>query len=104
MKVTKKKDLLAKIKREEAERRAERDFQEYLEFDTMEAITIDLFDTAKMLVRVSLKNVEFRPDIHLDAYDQLEIMRVRLKRQGIEVEWRDILPDYLSDMYGMKEG
>lgn len=104
MKVTKREDLLAKMKREEAERRAERDFQAYLESDTMEKISVDLFDTAKLLVKVSLKNVEFRPDIHLDAYDQLEIMRVRLKHQGIEVEWRDILPDYLADMYGLKEG
>lgn len=104
MKVTKKKDLLAKIKREEAERRAERDFQEYLESDTMESICIDLFEASKVLVKSSLKYVEFKPDIHLDLYDQLEILRVRLKQQGIEVEWRDILPEYLADMYGMKEG
>lgn len=104
MKVTKKKDLLAKIKREEAERRAERDAQEFLAKDTLDKISVDLYEATKVLVRSSLEYLPFNPEIHLDLYDELESIRVRLKHQGIIVEWRDILPDYLADMYGMKEG
>lgn len=104
MKVTKKKDLLAKMKREEAEKRAVRDFKEYLESDTLEDIAVDCFDIAKIISRSALAYIKFDPAIHMDIYDQLEIIRVRFKQQGIEVEWRDILPDYLADMYGTKEG
>lgn len=103
MKVTKRADLLAKMKREEAERRAERDFAAFLENDTLESCAVDLFDIAKDLVRVCLKNVEFRADISTDAYDGLEGMRVRLARQGIRVEWREILPDGMKDLYGLEE-
>lgn len=103
MRVTKRADLLAKMRREEAERRALRDAAEFLESDTLEGLAADLFHTAKTLTRAALKNVEFRADICTDAYDGLEAYRVRLARQGVEVEWRDILPDYLKDMYGRIE-
>lgn len=103
MRVTKRADLLAKMKREEAERRAEREFAAYLEVDTLDGLAADLFYTVKTLTRAALKNVEFRADICTDAYDGLEAYRVRLARQGVEVEWREILPDYLKDMYGRIE-
>lgn len=91
------------MKREEAERRAEREFQAYLEDDTSEKIAVDCFESLKLLTEVCLRNVIFQADIHCDAYDQLEVLRVRLMHQGIEVEWRDILPEYLKGTYG-KEG
>jgi hypothetical protein len=103
MKVTKRAELIARMKREESEKRAERDFAEFLENDTLESCAADLFDIAKTLVRVSLKNVEFRADISTDAYDGLEGMRVRLARHGIAVEWRDILPDEFKGLYGLEE-
>ena len=100
MKVTKRADLLAKMKREEAERRAQREFSEYMEGDTLLSIANDCFDALKMLTEVCLRNVPFDAAIHADAYDQLEILRVRFQNQGHEVEWREILPDYLMDAYG----
>lgn len=102
MKVTRKEDLPAKWKREEAERRARRDASETLKRDTAVQIAIDCFDSLKLLSRVCLANVEFDPKIHVDVYDQLEIFRVRLANQGAEVEWREILPDYLKGEYGME--
>ena len=100
MKVTKRADLLAKMKREDAERRAKREFKEYLETDTISQIAVDSFDALKMLSEVCLRNVPFDASIHADVYDQLEVLRVRLENQGEEVEWRDILPDYMKGMYG----
>ena len=100
MKVTKKADLPAKWRREEAERRARRDAAETLERDTPLAIAVDCFDALKLLSRVCLANVPFDPKIHVDVYDQLEVLRVRLENQGAEVEWREILPDYLAGEYG----
>lgn len=103
MRVTKRADLIAKMKREASERRAEREFGEYLESDTMAQIAVDCFDALKMLTEVCLRNVPFDASIHADAYDQLEILRVRLDNQGEKVEWREILPDYLRGTYGMEE-
>lgn len=100
MKVTKKADLPAKWKREEAERRARRDAAEKLKRDAPLDIAVDCFDSLKLLCRVCLANVPFDPKIHVDVYDQLEIFRVRLANQGAEVEWREILPDYLAGEYG----
>lgn len=103
MKVTKRADLLAKIKREEAERRALRDLAEALDNDTLEAVAADLFYVAKRLVKSSLFYTEFNPAKSTDAYDGLEEMRVRLANQGIEVEWRDILPDEFKGLYGLEK-
>lgn len=100
MKVTKRADLLAKMKREEAERRARQEFADYIENDTMKAIAVDCFDALVMLTEVCLRNVPFDASIHADAYDQLEVLRVRLEHQGVEAEWREILPDYLRGAYG----
>lgn len=102
MKVTKRADLLAKMKREEAERRALRDFAEALDNDTLEAVASDLFYVAKRLVKSSLFYTEFNPAKSTDAYDGLEEMRVRLENQGIRVEWRDILPEEFKDLYGLE--
>ena len=103
MRVTKRSDLIAKMKREESERRAEREFGEYLASDTMAQIAVDCFDALKMLTEVCLRNVPFDAAIHVDAYDQLEVLRVRLENQGEKVEWREILPDYLKGTYGIEE-
>lgn len=100
MKVTKRSDLLAKMKREEAERRAEREFGEYLQGDTAIQIAVDCFDALKMLTEVCLRNVPFDASIHCDVYDQLEVLRVRLAHQGVTVEWREILPPELNGVYG----
>lgn len=103
MKVTKRADLLAKIKREEAERRALRDFAEALDNDTLEAVASDLFHATKRLVQSSLFYTDFDPAKSTDAYDGLEVMRVRMANQGIEVEWRDILPDEFKGLYGLEK-
>ena len=103
MNVTKRSDLLAKMKREEAERRARREFEEYLASDTMGKIAVDCFDALKMLTEVCLRNVPFDASIHADAYDQLEVLRIRLECQGEKVEWREILPEYLRGSYGLEE-
>lgn len=103
MKVTKKADLEAKWKREEAERRARRDYAEFMDSDTPLRIATDCFGALKMLSETCLRNVPFDPAIHVDVYDQLEILRVRLANQGAVVEWREILPDYLKGEYGAME-
>ena len=103
MKVTKRAALLAKMRREEAERRAKRDLAEALESDTLENVASDLFYAVKGLVRSSLFYTEFNPAKSTDAYDGLEVMRVRLANQGIEVEWRDILPDEFKGLYGLEK-
>lgn len=102
MRVTKRSDLIAKMKREEAERRAQREFAEYIENDTLLSIATDCFGALKLLSEVCLRNVPFDAAIHADVYDQLEVLRVRLANQGVEAEWRDILPDYLKGAYGME--
>lgn len=103
MKVTKRADLLAKMKREEAERRAEREFAEYIESDTALQIAVDCFDALKMLSEVCLRNVPFDEKIHCGVYDQLEVLRVRLAHQGAKVEWREILPEGLKGLYGLED-
>lgn len=103
MKVTKRGELAALIRREEEERKARERLADALAADTPERVMLDLFETCKGLVAASLQYVEFSPRIHLDAYDGLEEFRVRLANQGIEAEWRDILPPELEGLYG-KEG
>jgi hypothetical protein len=103
MKVTKRADLLAKMKREEAEKRARRDTAAFLESDTLETVAEDLFYIVKRLVKSSLFYTDFQASKSMDAYDGLEIMRVRLENQGIRVEWRDILPNEFKDLYGRIE-
>jgi hypothetical protein len=103
MKVTKRADLLAKMKREEAERRAMRASAEFLANDTLETVAADLFNSVKVLVRASLFYTEPSNDKSLNAYDGLEEMRVRLANQGVEVEWRDILTEEFRDLYGRAE-
>lgn len=103
MKVTKRGELAALIRREEEERKARARLAEALAQDTPEAVMLDLYATCKGLVAASLRYVEFSPRIHLNAYDGLEDFRVRLANQGVEAEWRDILPPELEGLYG-KEG
>lgn len=103
MKVTRRRDIAALIRREEEERKAKARLAEALEADTPERVMLDLYETCKGLVAASLQYVEFSPRIHLDAYDGLEDFRVRLANQGVEAEWRDILPPELEGLYG-KEG
>ena len=103
MKVTKRRDIAALIRREEEERKARERLAEALAADTPEAVMLDLYATCKGLVAASLQYVEFSPAVHLDAYDGLEDFRVRLANQGVEAEWRDILPPELEGLYG-KEG
>lgn len=101
MSVTKSSQLIEKMKREAAERRAEEAFAEYLEADTLGAIASDCFGALVLLTEVCLRNVPFDASIHADAYDQLELLRLRLGKQGVEAEWREILPDYLRGSYGL---
>lgn len=104
MKVTKKADLVAKFKRDEAEKKAIRDAAKFLENDTLETVAEDLFWVAKRLVKSSLYYTEPDRGKYLNAYDGLEQMRVRLANQGIEVEWRDILVEEYREEYGMANG
>lgn len=103
MKATRRRDIAALIRREEEERKARERLAGALAADTPEAVMLDLYATCKGLVAASLQYVEFSPRIHLDAYDGLEDFRVRLANQGIEAEWRDILPPEMKGLYG-KEG
>ena len=103
MRVTKRRDIAAMIRRDEEERKARERLAGALAADTPERVMLDLFETCKGLVAASLQYVPFDPAIQLDAYDGLEDFRVRLANQGIEAEWRDILPPELEGLYG-KEG
>lgn len=103
MKVTKRRDIAAMIRRDEEERKARERLAGALAADTPERVMLDLFETCKGLVAASLEYVPFDPAIQLDAYDGLEDFRVRLANQGVEAEWRDILPPEMKGLYG-KEG
>ena len=103
MKVTRRRDIAALIRREEEERKARERLAEALEADTLEQVAVDLFYVAKHLSEVMLEREEFDPGRVLDVYDGLEEFRVRLANQGIEAEWRDILPQEMRGLYG-KEG
>ena len=103
MRVTKRADLLAKMKREEQERRARCEIEAYLGSDTALSIAEDCFGALKLLTEVCLRNVPFDASIHCDAYDQLEMLRIRLANQGVKAEWRDIRPEELRGVYGREE-
>ena len=103
MKVTRRRDIAALIRREEEERKARERLAEALEADTLEQVAVDLFYVAKHLSEVMLEREELDPGRVLDVYDGLEEFRVRLANQGIEAEWRDILPQEMRGLYG-KEG
>lgn len=103
MKATRRGEIAERIRRDEEERKARERLAGALAADTPEAVMLDLFETCKGLVAASLQYVPFDPAIQLDAYDGLEDFRVRLANQGIEAEWRDILPPEMKGLYG-KEG
>lgn len=103
MKVTRRRDIAALIRREEEERKARERPAEALEADTLEQVAVDLFYVVKHLSETALEREEFDPGRVLDVYDGLEEFRVRLANQGIEAEWRDILPPEMRGLYG-KEG
>lgn len=103
MKVTRRRDIAALIRREEEERKARERLAEALEADTLEQVAVDLFYVVKHLSETALEREEFDPGRVLDVYDGLEEFRVRLANQGIEAEWRDILPPEMRGLYG-KEG
>lgn len=100
MNVIRKCDIAAMIRRDEEERRARKRLADALEVDTLEQIVRDLFQVVKEITAASLMYVDFRPEVHVDAYDGLEDFRVRLANQGIDVEWRDILLNEMSGLYG----
>lgn len=103
MKVTKRNEIADRIRRDEEERKARERLADALAADTLERVMLDLYETCKGLVAASLEYVPFDPAIHLDAYDGLEDFRVRLANQGIEAEWRDILPPEMKGLYGKED-
>lgn len=100
MKVTRRRDIAALIRREEEERKARERPAEALEADTLEQVAVDLFYVAKHLSEVMLEREEFGPGRVLDVYDGLEEFRVRLAHAGLAVEWRDVLPEHYRGLYG----
>jgi Cdc6-like AAA superfamily ATPase len=103
MKVTKRAELIARMKREEAERRAIRNAEAFIKADTLEAVVVDLFDHNKALIKACIFYTGQSRETAIEAYDGLEEMRIRLANQGISVEWRDILPEEFKDLYGGME-
>lgn len=103
MKVTRRRDIAALIRREEEERKARERLAEALEADTLEQVAVDLFYVVKHLSETALEREEFDPGRVLDVYDGLEEFRVRLAHAGLAVEWRDVLPEHYRGLYGSEE-
>lgn len=100
MRVTKRRDIAALIRREEEERKAKARLAGALAADTLEQVAVDLFYVAKRLSETMLEREEFDPARVLDVYDGLEEFRVRLAHAGLAVEWRDVLPEHYRGLYG----
>lgn len=82
MKVTKRADLLRKLKAEEEARR----FARAYEGETLEAVALDLFLALVTLTAKTLEGVEYSEEIHGEILAQMRGFAARLEAQGIEIE------------------
>lgn len=82
MKVTKRADLLRKVKAEEEARR----FAKAYEGESLEAVALDLFLALTTLAAKTLEGVDYQEEIHGEVLAQMRGFAARLEAQGIEIE------------------
>ena len=82
MKVTKRADLLRKLKAEEEARRFARTY----EGESLEDVALDLFLALVTLTGKTLEDVEYSEEIHGEILAQMRGFAARLEAQGIEIE------------------
>lgn len=90
MKVIKRSELLAQMKREEEERVNAQRLKAMVANDNLEDVTLDLWDTVKALYANVLMVTEGGSEIRAELYRQLEEFQVRLAAQGLRVEWESV--------------
>lgn len=90
MKVTKRADLVAQMKREHQERAEAKRVAALLANDTPEGLMLDLWDTVKALYANVLMVTEGGSEVREELYKQLEEFCQRLAGQGFEVEWESV--------------
>ena len=90
MRVTKRADLVAQMKREHQERAEAKRVAALLANDTPEGLMLDLWDTVKALYANVLMVTEGGSETREELYSQLEEFRARLAAQGFEVEWESV--------------
>lgn len=90
MRVTKRADLVARMKREHQERAEAKRVAALLANDTPEGLMLDLWDTVKALYANVLLVTEGGSEVREELYKQLEEFRARLAAQGFDVEWESV--------------
>lgn len=90
MKVIKRSDLLAQMKREEEERDNARRLKAMLANDNLEDVALDLWDTVKFLYEMVIKVNNPDSGTRAELYRQLEEFYLRLAAQGLSTEWESV--------------
>lgn len=90
MKVTKRADLLAQMKREEEERILQKNLAAMLEKDTMLSVMLDMWDTLKFLYEMVIKVNNPDSETRAELYRQLAEFCARINNQGLAAEWESV--------------
>lgn len=90
MKVIKRAELLAQMRREEEERVNAQRLKDMVAKDNLEDVALDLWDTVKALYANVLMVTEGGDETREELYRQLEEFSVRLAAQGLRVEWESV--------------
>lgn len=90
MKVIKRADLLAQMKREEEERVNAKLLEAMLANDNLEDVALDLWDTVKYFYTTTMKDTRLSEETKQELYRQLAEFCARLENQGLEVEWESV--------------
>lgn len=90
MKVIKRSDLLAQMKREEEERVNKKLLEAMLANDNLESVALDLWDTVKYFYTTTMKDTKLSDETKQELYRQLAEFNARLENQGLEVEWESV--------------
>ena len=90
MKVTKRSDLLAMMKKEEEERENRKRLEAMLANDDLGDVALDLWDTVKYFYTTTMKDTRLSEETKQELYRQLAEFCARLENQGLEVEWEGV--------------
>lgn len=82
MRVTKRADLLRKIRAEEEARRFARTYQE----DSLEAVCLDLFTSNCKALELILDGVPYREEVHGELLAQMRGFAARMEALCVEIE------------------
>ena len=90
MKVIKRADLVEQMRKEHVERAEKKRIQRLLANDTLEGLTLDLWDTVKAFYANVLKVTEGGEETREELYSQLDEFCTRLKARGFDAEWESV--------------